>query len=278
MKADDKIQAQGLVVGYGGQPVCRGVDLDIPPGGFTVIVGPNGCGKSTLLRSMCRLLTPDAGQVLLAGHDIARLPARELARRIGLLPQSAEAPAGITVADLVARGRYPHQGFFRQWSEADSSAVTAAMTATGVAGLADRQVDHLSGGQRQRVWVAMALAQQTPILFLDEPTTYLDIAHQVDLLDLLAGLHEGGRTLAAVLHDLNQACRYATSLVVMSEGRIVAQGVPDQVMTPGLMRAVFGLDCLVIPDPVTGRPMIVPKSRTIRPGLSSSVDYKNNQA
>lgn len=197
------MQARGLVAGYGGQPVCQGVDLDIAPGGFTVIVGPNGCGKSTLLRSLCRLLLAEAGQVLLDGRDIARLPSRELARRVGLLPQTAEAPAGITVADLVARGRYPYQGFFRQWSDADTRAVAAAMEATAVAGLADRQVDHLSGGQRQRVWVAMALAQQTPILFLDEPTTYLDIAHQVDLLDLLAGLHAGGRTLVAVLHDLN---------------------------------------------------------------------------
>ncbi len=261
MTQDTAIQARGLVAGYGGPPVCRGIDLDIARSGFTVIVGPNGCGKSTLLRSLCRLLVPDAGQVLLDGRDIARMPARDLARQVGLLPQSADAPPGITVADLVARGRYPHQGFFRQWSDADSVAVTEAMAATGVAALADRQVDHLSGGQRQRVWVAMALAQQTPVLFLDEPTTYLDIAHQVDLLDLLAGLHAGGRTLVAVLHDLNQACRHATDLVVMSEGRVIAQGPPDQVMTPDLMAGVFGLDCLVISDPVTVTPMVVTKGR-----------------
>ncbi len=271
--ADAAIQARGLVAGYGGPPVCRGVDLDIARGGFTVIVGPNGCGKSTLLRSLCRLLVPEAGQVLLNGRDIARVPARELARQVGLLPQSAEAPPGITVTDLAARGRYPHQGFFRQWSDADSVAVARAMAATGITALADRQVDQLSGGQRQRVWVAMALAQQTPILCLDEPTTYLDIAHQVDLLELLTGLHAGGRTLVAVLHDLNQACRYATDLVVMSAGRVIAQGAPAQVMTPELMAGVFDLDCLVIPDPVTATPMVVPKGRRAGREAMASIAY-----
>ncbi len=267
------IEARGLVAGYDGQAVLRGIDLGISRGGFTVIVGPNGCGKSTLLRSLCRLLTPGAGQVLLDGQDISRMPARDLARRIGLLPQVTEAPPGIAVADLVARGRYPHQGFFRQWSSADTLAVTEAMAATGVAALADRQVDHLSGGQRQRVWVAMALAQQTPVLFLDEPTTYLDIAHQVDLLDLLARLHAEGRTLVAVLHDLNLACRYATDLIVMSEGRVIAQGAPGKVMTPDLMARVFGLDCLVIPDPVTATPMVVPKRRMEEAAQAASIAY-----
>lgn len=253
--------ARGLVSGYGRTAVCRNIDLEIGQGSFTAIIGPNGCGKSTLLRSLCRLLVPQAGQVLLEGEDMARIPARQLARRIGLLPQSAIAPAGIGVADLVARGRYPYQGLFRQWSPADSAAVDAAMRATGIADLADAQVDHLSGGQRQRVWVAMALAQDTPILFLDEPTTYLDIAHQFDLLDLLADLNAGGRTIVAVLHDLNQACRYADRLVVMRQGGIVADGTPVRVMTPDLMRRVFGLEALVIPDPLSATPMIVPKRR-----------------
>lgn len=255
------LSARGLVAGYGGAPVCRGIDLDIAQGGFTAIIGPNGCGKSTLLRSLCRLLVPAAGQVMLGGQDMARIPARQLASRVGLLPQSAIAPAGITVADLVARGRYPYQGFFRQWSNADSIAVRAAMQATGVAALACAQVDQLSGGQRQRVWVAMALAQETPILFLDEPTTFLDIAHQIELLDLLTDLNAAGRTLVAVLHDLNQACRYASRLVVMAQGRVVAEGPPAQVMTPDLLAEVFGLEALVIPDPVSATPMIVPKCR-----------------
>lgn len=263
------LTARGLIAGYGGAAVCRGIDLEITEGGFTAIIGPNGCGKSTLLRSLCRLLVPQAGQVMLRGQDIAGIPPRQRARQIGLLPQSATAPAGIKVADLVARGRYPYQGFLRQWSNADSQAVTAAMAATGVADLAGAQVSHLSGGQRQRVWVAMALAQETPVLFLDEPTTYLDIAHQIELLDLLADLNAAGRTLVAVLHDLNQACRYASRLVVMAQGRIVVTGPPAQVMTPDLLREVFGLEALVIPDPVSATPMIVPKRRvTRRPGES----------
>ena len=263
MKSADgmAIRARGLNVGYGTGVVCRDISLDIAEGAFAVIIGPNGSGKSTLLRGLCRLITPASGQVLLNGQDMARIPTRHLARQIGLLPQSAVAPAGITVRDLVARGRYPHQGLFRQWRQADAEAVDAAMRATGVKDLAGLQVDHLSGGQRQRVWVAMVLAQETPLLFLDEPTTFLDLAHQIELLDLLDGLNTGGRTLVAVLHDLNQACRYASDLVVMKDGAIVAQGTPERLMTPQLLKDVFGLSCMVIPDPVTGTPMIVPQGR-----------------
>lgn len=255
------LRARALSAGYGRAPVCQDIDLTIEPGEFVAIIGPNGCGKSTLLRGLCRLLAPMRGQVTLDGQDMAHIASRKLARRIGLLPQSATAPAGITVADLVARGRYPHQRLFRQWSNADSSAVADAMAATGITELADDLVEQLSGGQRQRVWVAMALAQETPLLFLDEPTTYLDIAHQIELLDLLADLNAGGRTLVAVLHDLNQACRYAGRIVVMQHGRIVADGTPADVIRPELLRHVFGLDALVIPDPVSATPMVVPRQR-----------------
>ncbi|NUR24803.1 MAG: ABC transporter ATP-binding protein, partial [Catenulispora sp.] len=231
----------------------------------TVVIGPNGCGKSTLLRALARLLRPAAGAVLLDGTAIARLPTRQVARTVGLLPQSPTAPDGITVAELVARGRHPHQGLLRRWSDADERATAEAMAATGVADLADRPVDELSGGQRQRVWAAMALAQETPLLLLDEPTTYLDIAHQVEFLDLCARLHEEqGRTLVAVLHDLNQAARYADHLIVLREGRVAASGPPREVVTAELVEEVFGLPCRVIEDPETGGPLVVPRARAPR--------------
>jgi ABC-type cobalamin/Fe3+-siderophores transport system ATPase subunit len=233
--------------------------VTIPDDSFTVVVGPNACGKSTLLRSLARLLRPSAGDVVLDGESIHRIATKEVARRVGLLPQSALAPEGITVGDLVARGRYPHQNLFRQQTEADREAVAAAMAATHVADLAEVPVDELSGGQRQRVWVAMALAQQTGILLLDEPTTFLDIAHQIELLDLFAGLHRDGATLVAVLHDLNHAARYATHLVVMKGGEVVAQGDPGEVVTADLVEDVFGLPCLVIPDPLSGTPLVIPR-------------------
>ncbi|QDQ27203.1 ABC transporter ATP-binding protein [Chitinimonas arctica] len=255
-----RLTASKLRLAYGQQTICDGLDLSIPDGSFTVIVGPNGCGKSTLLRSLCRLLPPKAGQICLDGKDIHRYPAKQIARELGLLPQSAVAPDGISVLDLVSRGRYPHQSLFKQWSRADEEAVTQAMAATGVAALAERSVGELSGGQRQRVFVAMALAQQTPLLLLDEPTTYLDIAHQIELLDLFRQLREtAGRTLIAVLHDLNHACRYATHLVAMREGRIVAQGAPREVITAALVEEVFGLPCLIIDDPVSHTPLVIPK-------------------
>ncbi len=256
-----RLHADGVTLCYEARTIATDLSLAIPDGAFTVIVGPNACGKSTLLRALARLLAPRRGQVILDGKPIAERSAKEVARRLGLLPQTATAPDGITVADLVARGRYPHQSFLRQRSRADAQAVAEAMAATGVAGLADRPVDELSGGQRQRVWIAMVLAQETPLLLLDEPTTFLDIAHQIDLLDLLAALNAEGRTVVAVLHDLNQACRYASHLVAMRSGAILAQGSPSRIVTPDLVERVFGLPCVVIDDPVSGTPLIVPRGR-----------------
>jgi iron complex transport system ATP-binding protein len=229
-----------------------------------VIVGPNACGKSTLLRGLSRLLKPSAGQVVLDGADINSFKTKEVARRVGLLPQTAIAPDGITVADLVARGRYPHQGFIRQWTEADEQAVLRAMDQTAVTDLSGRLVDELSGGQRQRVWVAMALAQHADILLLDEPTTFLDIAHQIELLELFSDLHHVGHTLVAVLHDLNHAARFGTHLIAMKDGAVVAEGAPSEIVTAELVEDVFGLRCLVVPDPVAGTPQVVPLGRERR--------------
>lgn len=256
---DARLHGDGLTLSYDERTVSEGLDVRIPDGSFTVIVGPNACGKSTLLRALARMLKPKRGTVILDGQEIGSLPSKQVARRLGLLPQSSIAPDAITVSDLVARGRYPHQGLLRQWSRTDEQAVTAAMTSTGVLDLAGRTVDELSGGQRQRVWLAMALAQETPILLLDEPTTFLDIAHQVEVLDLCAELHEQrGSTLVAVLHDLNHACRYATHLIAMREGAIVAEGDPSEIVDAAMVERVFGLRCRVIPDPETGTPLVVP--------------------
>jgi iron complex transport system ATP-binding protein len=260
-----RLRADDLELAYDQRIVAEQLGLEIPDGSFTIIVGPNACGKTTLLRALARLLKPRRGGVYLDGDLITSRPSKEVARELGLLPQSATAPDGITAADLVARGRYPHQRLLRQWSGDDVRAVDAAMAATGVADLADRIVDELSGGQRQRVWLAMALAQETPILLLDEPTTFLDIAHQVEVLDLCAELHaRRGRTLVAVLHDLNHACRYATHLVAIREGAIVAQGEPAEIVTAELVEDVFGLPCRVIADPETGTPLVVPLARRVR--------------
>ncbi|GAA0965112.1 ABC transporter ATP-binding protein [Frigoribacterium faeni] len=258
---DARLVARQAHLAYDRRTVSEAVDAEVREGSFTVIVGPNACGKSTLLRAFARLLKPRSGSVLLDGRELATVPAKEAARTVGLLPQTSTAPDGITVAELVARGRYPHQGLFRQWTGADREAVDAALAETDLADLVDVPVDELSGGQRQRVWVAMALAQQTPVLLLDEPTTYLDIAHQYDLLDLFARLHAQGTTVVAVLHDLNQAARYATDLIVMSDGDVVATGAPADVLTEQLVTDVFDLPCLVVPDPVTGSPLVVPRRR-----------------
>ncbi|MFI1335674.1 ABC transporter ATP-binding protein [Streptomyces sp. NPDC020845] len=260
-----RLTAEGLTLAYDRRTVAEGLTVAIPDHSFTVIVGPNACGKSTLLRALSRMLKPTAGSVLLDGQAIGSMPAKKVARTLGLLPQSSIAPDGITVADLVARGRYPHQGLLRQWSETDERIVGESMAATGVAELADRYVDELSGGQRQRVWIAMAIAQQTPLLLLDEPTTYLDIQHQIDVLNLCAQLHEEqGRTLVAVLHDLNHAARYATHLMAMRGGEVVAEGAPGEVVTAELVERVFGLRCQVIDDPETGTPLVVPAARRSR--------------
>ncbi|MFJ4868440.1 ABC transporter ATP-binding protein [Streptomyces sp. NPDC088757] len=255
-----RLRAEDLTLSYDRRTVATSLSVDIPDHSFTVIIGPNACGKSTLLSALARMLTPEAGQVYLDGAAISSYRSREVARRLGLLPQSSSAPGGITVGDLVARGRYPHQRLLKQWSAEDETAVTEAMRQTGVLDLADRPVDDLSGGQRQRVWLSMVLAQQTSVLLLDEPTTYLDIAHQVEVLDLCAALHaRKGHTVVAVLHDLNQACRYATHLVVMRPGGVIAaQGDPAAVMTAELVEDVFGLPCRIIDDPETGTPLMVP--------------------
>ncbi|MGW1077650.1 ABC transporter ATP-binding protein [Streptomyces sp. NPDC002537] len=264
-KPTSRLSAENVTLSYDQRVIAENLSVAIPDNSFTVIVGPNGCGKSTLLRALSRMLKPAAGTVLLDGAAIDSYPAKHVARTLGLLPQSSIAPDGITVADLVARGRYPHQGLLRQWSREDERIVQESMASTGVEALADRHVDELSGGQRQRVWIAMALAQQTPLLLLDEPTTYLDIQHQIDVLDLCAELHEEqGRTLVAVLHDLNHATRYATHLIVLRDGKVIAQGDPREIVTAGLVERVFDIRCQVIDDPETGTPLVVPAARQRR--------------
>ena len=253
------LQARSVHVGYDEQRIIEGLDFEVPAHSFAVVIGPNACGKSTLLKALARLLKPSDGGVLLDGTDIFTLKTKDVAKRLGLLPQTSLAPEGIRVADLVARGRFPHQGMFDRWSEADERAVSAAMAATRVDALSSRFVDELSGGQRQRVWVAMALAQEPPVLLLDEPTTFLDISHQYELLELFRRLRGEGRTLVAVLHDLNQAARFATHLVVMRDGEIVAQGKPGEVLTAELVKDVFSLPCRIIDDPETGTPLVIPR-------------------
>lgn len=254
-----RLTGENLQVDYGTQQVVlHDIEVAIPEGELTVIVGPNACGKSTLLKALARMLPTRAGRVLLDGQPIEQLAPKAVARKLGLLPQSPSAPDGITVSDLVARGRYPHQNLLRQWSSGDERAVVEALIAANVADLADRNVDELSGGQRQRVWVAMALAQETPLLLLDEPTTYLDIAHQIEVLNLTRRLHRAGRTVVLVLHDLHLAFRYATYLIVMKQGRIVARGTPEEIVTAELIEQVYDLACQVVPDPVTGRPLVLP--------------------
>ncbi|HEX4358057.1 MAG TPA: ABC transporter ATP-binding protein [Pseudonocardia sp.] len=266
-----RLRASELRLGYGDVDVIDGLDVDVLDGTVTAVIGPNGCGKSTLLRALARLLPARHGQVLLDGKRIDRYPSREVARVLGVLPQTPVAPDGLTVGDLVARGRHPHQAWYRQWSGDDETAVAEALRWTGMSEFAERTVDTLSGGQRQRVWISMALAQGTEILLLDEPTTFLDLAHQVDVLDLVERLHrEMGRTVVMVLHDLNLAARYAGRLVAMRDGRIVADGRPEEVLTSELLRAVFELDAQVITDPVAGTPLVVPIGRRHRDAAPTS--------
>lgn len=261
MTDEVRLGARELSLGYGATPIVDGLTVDVAAGAVTAIVGPNACGKSTLLRGLARLLSPSAGQVILDGTDITRLKTKDVAKTLGLLPQSSIAPEGITVADLVTRGRFPHQTMLRQFTRGDQQAVADAMAATGVTSMAGRPVDELSGGQRQRVWIAMVLAQETPLILLDEPTTFLDIAHQIELLELFDELNaEQGRTIVAVLHDLNHACRFAHRIVAMKSGRIVAQGNPSEVVTADLVEQVYGLKCQVIDDPETGTPLVIPRA------------------
>ncbi len=254
--------ASGLSVGYGQVEILHQLDLAVPPGRITAIVGANACGKSTLLRSLSRLLAPRQGQVLLDGEAIHRMPSKELARTLGLLPQSPIAPEGITVADLVSRGRHPHQTLFSRWTRKDDEAVDSALSDTKLLELAERSVDELSGGQRQRVWIAMALAQQTEVLLLDEPTTFLDISHQIEVLDLLTDLNQSrGTTIIMVLHDLNLAARYADHLVAIAGGRVHISGRPEDVLTEENVRQIFGLESRIVTDPTSGRPIMLPVGR-----------------
>ncbi|MDJ0338067.1 ABC transporter ATP-binding protein [Cryobacterium sp. PH31-O1] len=256
------LRAEGVTLGYDQMPIIENLDLAIVPGAITVIVGANASGKSTLLKGLSRLITPSAGQVTLGGRNIKALPGKKVATVVGLLPQQPVAPDGITVADLVGRGRYPHQGWFRQWSSTDDEIVAAAMAATNTQELAARRLEDLSGGQRQRVWIAMALAQDPEILLLDEPTTFLDVTHQIEVLDLLLERNrERGTTVVMVLHDLNLAARYADHLVVMRAGRIVANGAPVETLTAEIVRHAFDLEARIVPDPVCGAPMVVPIGR-----------------
>jgi iron complex transport system ATP-binding protein len=262
MTEPHSLSAESLQLGYGERTIVDGLDLQVPAGRITAIVGANGCGKSTLLRALARLITPRAGRVILDGRTLQTRPTKEIARTLGLLPQAPVAPEGIAVADLVGRGRHPHQRMLARFSARDYEVVAQSLAATGISEFADRPVDELSGGQRQRVWIAMALAQETEILLLDEPTTFLDLAHQVEVLDLLTDLNrDRGTTIVMVLHDLNLAARYADHLFAMCDGRIVASGEPSAVVTRELIGEVFDLDALVVPDPVSGTPIVVPRGR-----------------
>ncbi|QBI55929.1 ABC transporter ATP-binding protein [Streptomonospora litoralis] len=254
-----RLRAERVTLAYGDNVISRGLDFAVADRAVTAIIGPNGCGKSTLLRALGRLLRPGAGQIVLDDRPIRATPPRDVARTVAVLPQSPQAPPGLAVADLVARGRHPHQSWYRQWSAADRGAVTRALELTGMLDYAERTLEQLSGGQRQRAWISMALAQETDLLLLDEPTTFLDLAHQIEVLDLVRDLNERhGRTVVMVLHDLNLAARYSHRLVAMADGAIRAEGTAEQVLTPDLLAEVFGLRCAVIGDPVSGSPLVVP--------------------
>lgn len=256
------LTAQQLTLAYDRATIIRDLNVDIPARQITTLVGPNGCGKSTLLKGLARLIKPQSGVVYLDNVAIAKLSTKEVAKRLGMLPQNPSAPEGLTVRELVAQGRYPHQSWLQQWSKEDERLTEQALAITGMTELSDRPLDNLSGGQRQRAWIAMALAQDTDILLLDEPTTFLDLAHQIEVLDLLYELNQTqGRTIVMVLHDLNQACRYADYLVVMRQGHIYTQGTPAEVMTESMVEEVFGLKSSIVRDPVAGTPMCIPISK-----------------
>ena len=261
IKRPNALLTRHLSLGYEGKPVITNLDLEIPTARITALVGPNGCGKSTLLRGLGRLLKPTAGTVYLDGAAIAQRTTQEIAKLLGILPQGPVAPEGLTVRDLVAMGRYPYQRWWQQWSHQDERMTQGALLMTSLQKLAEQPVDTLSGGQRQRAWIAMTLAQDTQILLLDEPTTFLDLAHQVEILELLWELNrDRGRTVVMVLHDLNQACRYADHVVMLRSGVVFAQGEPTEVMTEDLVQQVFDLECRIVADPVAGTPMCIPLS------------------
>ncbi|MGD6793918.1 ABC transporter ATP-binding protein [Metabacillus indicus] len=262
MKPALTFKSERITAGYENNLILHDVSLSIPSNKISIMIGANGCGKSTLLKTMARLIKPASGQVTLNGKPISKIPPKQLARVLGLLPQSPIVPEGITVADLVGRGRYPHQTFLKGWTKKDYEAVAKAMEIMNITEFADRSIDELSGGQRQRVWIAMALAQQTDILFLDEPTTYLDITYQIEILDLLTDLNrKHGTTIVMVLHDINLSARYADHIFALQQGRLVAEGAPTEVITSTLIKDIFGLNCTVIPDPVSGSPSVVPIGR-----------------
>lgn len=262
MKTMHSFQTHNLVAGYDNKTILHGISLAIPSNKISIIIGANGCGKSTLLKTMARLIKPISGQVMLDEQSINKIPPKQLARVLGLLPQSPIVPEGITVADLVGRGRFPHHSFLKGWSTADYEAVAEAMEIMNITEFADSHIDELSGGQRQRVWIAMALAQQTDILFLDEPTTYLDITYQVEILDLLTDLNrKRGTTIVMVLHDINLSARYADHIFALHEGKLISEGTPSQVITSELIKRIFDLNCIVTQDPVSDSPSVVPIGR-----------------
>ncbi|WP_296140878.1 ABC transporter ATP-binding protein [uncultured Tessaracoccus sp.] len=256
---------------YGTRVVAEGLDCAIPDGTFTAIIGPNGCGKSTTLKALAGVLRPSTGRVLLDGQDLSTLRRRDVARRIASLPQHPVVPDGMVVRDLVAYGRHPHHTVLRRWLPEDDGIIASAMETTGVDDLAERPVGELSGGQRQRVWLAMVLAQCTDHVLLDEPTTFLDLAHQVELLELCQDLCRAGRTVVAVLHDLNQAARYASHLVLLHEGRLVRSGSPDEVVDEAAIRETFGVDGVVERDSQAGTPMLTVRDRRDRLAARASV-------
>lgn len=262
MSETKTFSASDLVAGYDKKTIINGIDIVIPSNKISVIIGPNACGKSTLLKTLARLIKPASGEILLDGKQITSIPTKQLAQVLGLLPQSPVVPEGITVSDLVARGRFPYQTFLKGMGKKDYEAVEEALDIMGITELANRSVDELSGGQRQRVWIAMALAQQTDILLLDEPTTFLDITYQVEILDLLTDLNrKRGTTIVMVLHDINLSARYADYIFAVKKGDLIAQGTPYQVITEDLIKQIFGLDCTVMKDPVSDSPFMVPKGR-----------------
>lgn len=253
------LEVKNLKLSYGSEPIFRDLTLSIPRGKITVFIGSNGCGKSTLLRSMARLLKPEEGTVVLDGRNIATLPTKEIAKQLAILPQGPTAPEGLTVLQLVKQGRYPYQSWLRQWSSEDERVVRAALAATHLSEFSERPVDSLSGGQRQRAWIAMTLAQETDVILLDEPTTYLDLTHQIEVLDLLFDLNlSKQRTIVMVLHDINLACRYAHHIVAIKDRKVYAAGKPEEIVTESMVETVFGLQCRVMPDPFFGTPMCIP--------------------